>query len=619
MALLAGLYSKAQDADSSQSLDAVVVTATKFPVKLSETGKTISVVSAEQIGRASGKSLSQVLTEQSGIIVNGANSNPGKDKSVFMRGAGNDYTLILLDGVPVNDPSGAGGAFDLRMFPIEQIERIEILKGSQSTLYGSDALAGVINIITKKKAKGEIGVYGGANYGSYNSFNGSAGITGSTKLLDYNLNYTHSSSDGISEALDTTGKGSFDKDGLLRNSFQANLGFKAGKHLNISPYYRYSYYSGAFDADAFTDGPSTFDALLNNGGAIASYALPKGTITANYGYTYSKRIYATAFGITPFRGRFNTADVYINHALGDYLKVLGGLNYQVYKLLDTSLEKQDPHTSIASPYASLFLQLPLGVNVEAGGRYNHHSEFGGKFTYSASASYLLNRQLKLFANLSTGFKAPSVTDLFGPEFYGSNPELKPEESVNAEAGVQLYGWDKKLQVTATGYQRNIENLIAYVGTKLINIDRQKDHGIEVELALRPDNRWDIRANYNYMTGKLEQARNGKDTSFFNLLRRPKHSVSANVGYRFSEKLFVNISLQSIGERSDLFFEPPSYESRQVELAKYSLLNAYAEYAVLKEKLKVFVDAKNLTDKSFMEVYGYQSMGFNVAGGFRFNL
>jgi vitamin B12 transporter len=619
LVVLTAKMTVAQDTTSSSALDPVVVTATKYPVKLSETGKVLTVISREQIEQSQGKSLAQVLTEQTGTIVNGAYSNPGKDKSIYLRGASNEYTLVLLDGVPVNDPSGPGGAFDPRLFPIEQIDHIEILKGSQSTLYGSDAIAGVINIITKKGGNKKVGLNGGINYGSYSSVNANAGVNGSLKNLDYNINYTHSSTDGISEARDTTSKAGFDKDALRRNSFQANLSYKAGKHVRISPYYRYTYYRGGFDADAFTDGTNMFDALLNNTGATATVDLPKTSITANYGYTYAKRVYESAFGATPFRGGFHTADVYATRELPGNVKLLVGFNYQSYELKDSTLDVKNPNTTIVSPYLSVYAQPVKGLNLEAGGRYNYHSEFNGNVTYSFNASYQVVKELKLFGNVSTGFKAPGVSDLFGPVMYGSNPELKPEESFSLEGGVRLNNLENKLQFTASVYYRDISNLISYVGNKLINVDEQKDHGIELEASYRPDDRWSFKAAYNYVTGKLYQSRQQKDTSFFNLIRRPKHSFSANIGFQATSRLYLNVSLQSIGKRTDLFFAPPTYASTQVDLEAYTLLNVYAEYKLLKNRLTFFIDARNLGDVDFTEVYGYSTMGINATGGLRFRL
>ena len=255
--------------DSSSNLDQVVITATKFPVKQSNTGKVVTIVTKEQLEHSSGKDLAQVLNEQTGIIVSGSNSNPGKDKSVFLRGASSNYTLFLLDGIPLNDPTGIGGTFDIRLIPLEQIERIEIVKGSQSTLYGSNAIAGVINIITRKPENDQLNGSGLLSYGSYNTFKGNASLSKKGKILEYNLNYQYLSSDGISEAKDTSGNAHFDKDGFIRQSFQANVGINISDHVKVSPYFRYSQFSGGYDADAFTDGPEQFNATMANAGLIS--------------------------------------------------------------------------------------------------------------------------------------------------------------------------------------------------------------------------------------------------------------------------------------------------------------------------------------------------------------
>src|SRR6476661_10811294 len=216
--------------DSAQNiLNEVVVTATKSPKKLSETGKVVSIITKEQIEKSGGKDFAQLLNEQAGITVNGAVSNPGKDKLLFLRGATDKYTLILLDGIPLNEPAGVGGSFDLRLLSLDNIERIEILKGSQSTLYGSNAVAGVVNIISKKPETKKPQLNGLLTYGSYNSLKGNANVSQKTKVLEYDLNYTYYNTDGISEAKDTTGKAGFDKDGFTQHAVQAIVGLNVTK------------------------------------------------------------------------------------------------------------------------------------------------------------------------------------------------------------------------------------------------------------------------------------------------------------------------------------------------------------------------------------------------------
>ena len=180
-------------------------------------------------------------------------------------------------------------------------------------------------------------------------------------------------------------------------------------------------------------------------------------------------------------------------------------------------------------------------------------------------------------------------------------------------------WNKKLQVTTTGFYRDINNLIAYVGNRLINIDRQKDKGLELEAVVTPVDRFTIKASYTYVTGSIAQTRNGKDTSYYNLIRRPKNTLVATVGYQVTPAIYVAVSAQSLGKRNDLFFGPPTWVGTPVSLKAYTLLNLYAEYKIWDNKIRLFADAKNITDTKYTEVYGYATPGINVAGGFRINL
>jgi vitamin B12 transporter len=606
------------DSTRIKLLDQAVVTATKYPVKLSETGKVLTIISHQQVEQSAGKDLSQLLTEQTGILVNGAYSNPGKDKSTYTLGASNDYTLILVDGLPITDPSGIGGALDLRLFPMDQIDHIEILKGSQSTLYGSDAIAGVINIITKKNKDKGINLQGGLSYGTYNSFNGNAYVSGHLKLLDYNVGYSYTSTSGFSEATDTTGKANYDKDGFLRQNVQAKLTFHAGTKLDITPFYRYAYFDGEYDVDAFIDGNNRFTYLLNNPGLMATLKLPSGSLTANYSYTYAERNYFTDFGPLIYKGRFNTADIYYNQSFNPGLKLLAGLNYQGYQLLDTTVSPQNPMTNITSPYASLYLQTRFGLSAEIGGRYNYHSKYGGVFTYSINTSYLIDQRVKLFLDFSTGFKAPTVTQLFGS--FGANPLLKPETSINFQAGAQMSTMDKKLDLSAMAFIRNIKDLITYSNNMYTNINEQEDWGVELEANYVPTNRLWIKASWAYVTGQMNLSVGGKDSSFYNLLRKPKNTITLSAGMQFTKQFFISASFQWLSDRQDIYFQPYApYGTVPVTLASYGLLNAYAEYKFMSGRFVLFAEAKNITDTHFIEVYGYNTIGFTFTGGIRVNL
>src|SRR6187399_3186502 len=270
-------------------LDEVVITANKYPNKTSLTGKVVTIITKEQLERSGGKDLSQILTEQAGVYIGGANSNAGKDKSLYLRGAKGEHTLITIDGVPVYDPSGIGNNFDIRNLSVDQIERIEILKGSQSTLYGSDAIAGVINIITKKAGVKPFSGNELLSYGSNNSVRANAGINGKKGIVDYDLAYSLFDTKGINE---TISPAPADKDGYQQNSLQAGIGIQAAKNVRIQPYFRYNKIDGDFDQGAFTDElDNTFTQKSYQAGVRNEFDFGKAKLNVLYNYNHIERVY----------------------------------------------------------------------------------------------------------------------------------------------------------------------------------------------------------------------------------------------------------------------------------------------------------------------------------------
>jgi len=631
--------------DSSKSLEKVTVTATKYSTKTTETGKVVTVITRQDIEHAGSRDLAQVITEFGSSFINGYNSNPGKEKNIYLRGAKVEYTLITIDGVPVYDASGIGTYFDIRNISIDNVERIEILKGSQSTLYGSDAIAGVINIITRKGGSKPFSVNGTSHYGSFNTWRANANVNGKTGMLDYNIGYSYLNTDGFSEAKKPENLSSFfDKDGYKQNSVQANAGIQAGKKVRLEPFLRYTKFKGGLDQDAFTDEKDfinenkNFQAGLRNIIGLGKgqlnvlyqfintkrYYLDDSTQSRNGFYIYNQQTYlshehfAEAFIVYPFNSIKLTAGADLRMSNTDY-------NAVQKNIFSPAIDRQAySGDSVKQKQVSVYTALNYTVrefNIEGGGRFNNHSEYGSNFAFNINPSYFIKNRVKVFINASSGYKTPSLYQLFS--IYG-NKELEPENSLNLEGGLQVFAKDKKIDLRAVYFNRRIKDVVAFAfnpsapaGFNYINQDEQKDHGLEVEGNSKMSDKLQIKAIYNYTTGKITTKQNGKDTIYFNLLRRPKSTFNLFIGSQLTKKFYINAQMNAIGERKDIYFDPVSFEAKDITLKNYVLINFYAEYGFLNNRLKLFADLRNITDKKYSDIYGYNTAGFNAYTGFRF--
>ncbi len=622
--------------DSTKILDEVVLTATKTPVKQSQTGKVVTVIGKEQIERSSGKTVAQVLNEQAGITINGAYNTTGSVQTVFMRGASSGRTLILLDGIPVSDPSMINSEFDLNLFSINDVERIEICKGAQSTLYGSDAVAGVINIITvKTDVKKPLNVKATVTIGNKSTFRGNLQLYGKAGNATYSARYAKLKTSGFSSAHDSTGNKDFDKDGYSGDVVSATVQYQVIPSLQLRTFLQYSRYKADIDGGVFVD-DKDYDIDNNSLSSGAGVNFKKGivSIAANYQFGQLNRKYLNDSGYVSgfskyesnkYGGRTQFIELFGNINATKWLTVLIGTDYrwanmnQDYlsisafgpypiKFADTSLHQ-------TSFYASWFFSaFNKKLNIEIGGRTNKHSRYGNNATYSFNPSYAITKNWRLFGSVASGFKAPSIFQLYDKQGSG-NADLQPERSVNFEFGVQQS--HEKISTRAVYFHRDIKNGIDYdyVNFKYFNFVKQTVDGLELEIAAQPVKKLTLSANYTLITGneKTQSRKSANDTTYDHFLRRPKHNISLNISYQFTKDLSAGISAKSVSSR----FDVGGYQKDDVLLDKYLLISAYAEYK-LKKHLKFFADAQNITNKKFFDLRGYNSIPFMITGGITFN-
>jgi vitamin B12 transporter len=617
-----------QKKSNASQLEDVIVTANKIEQKQNGTSKVITVITAAQIQQNAGRTIAQVLNEQAGLSLPGTLSNSGTVPSIYMRGAASGRTLILLDGAPVGDPSMISNEFDLNLVPLNQVERIEILKGAQSTLYGSDAIGGVINIITK--SKGRPFVTGALSYGSYGTKQGNLQFNSSINKLNYTIGFENQNADGFSSAKDITNKANFDKDGYQNNSFFVKAKYQIDTLWNLQLSSRKTAYNAAIDYGGFMDDKDNeFKNATTMSGLVLKYKKAKTSFQLQYQYTTQDRIYLNdsadrtylIYENNQYAGKTHFADAFLSTPIQKNVQWIMGTDFrygsynQSYEALGQGWAYAFSTNDTFQFQNALYTSVLINDNakkwlLELGARYNNHNRFGNNQTFTFNPSYALTDQVRLIASVSTGFKAPSLYQL------GNNDQLKAETSINTELGLSFRKGD--VFARAVYYNRTIKNGIDYnnINFQYFNFIQQKVNGIEIEIQHPLNEQHHFSLNYTLMNGQetnQNRITNTDTVTYDYLLKRPKHSLNAQWNYALNNKWSASLMGRLISERKDV----GGYGAPDVTLGYYTLLNASLQYK-WSNRITVFANGQNLLNDNFSEVNGYNAIGRMVQFGIRLN-
>jgi len=606
-------------ATGAEALQLIVVTATRIPTPEAELASSVTVVTAEEIAVQQRRTFADVLRNIPGVNVV-QQGGPGSVTSVFMRGTNSNHTKVLLDGIDVSDPSNANAAFDFGQLLTADIERVEVLRGPQSGLYGSDAIGGVINVITRS-GSGPMKAAASVEGGSFNSFNQTAGLSGSQDALHYAANVAHLHSGAVPVTpLDLLGLGERRIDDSYDNlTVSTKLGLDVTQSFDLGLVARYTsthlHYTGE-DYSTFPALPAAQQSESNTdqyyGRATAHLASLQGAVNQTLGVAFMRNQTATLQPQTP--ETLNT---------GERVKVdwqaavrLAGTETLLLGVEDARDEISQPLSAsirIDSGYAELQSQLGEHWFSALNVRYDDNDRFGGKVTYRIAPAWVSTATgTKLKASIGTGFKAPTLSELFQDfaPFFFANPNLRPESSVGYDAGVEQGLAGNRLRVGATYYHNRIRDLITtdVTGTTWANVGRATTDGVESFIAWQPVGQLTLRVDYTYTQAT-------DDVLQQELLRRPRHKGTLNATWQATDALLLNVNVLALSGWVD---GNRDFSIPRLDAPGYTTVNLAAAFDVTRA-LTVFGRVDNLFDRHYQNPVGFLQPALGVFAGIRAKL
>jgi vitamin B12 transporter len=609
-----------QEKSFNSKTSEVIVTANKIPTSAIEVASSYSIITSKDLERLQKTNALEILRSVEGISIT-QQGGPGKISSIFTRGANSNHTLVLIDGIEMNDPSSTNNAYDLANLLVTNIERIEIVRGPQSTLYGSEAMAGVINIITKSGSeKPQFSLFSEA--GSNSHFKGSLSANGSYSLINYAASFSRLQTDGISAISEKYGATEDDSYENVSASLKIGLNFLS--NLSVDANYRYTFSEAGIDQSS-PDGDDPnyiYDVEENVFGLNANFALYNDKWQGKIYSGITRRISHAIDKVDQIR----TNESSNNYADATRLKY-GFQNILTFIpnnkiIVGIETESEEATTSFRSngqfgPFESMFPKQSVSTNsfyfqnqvtpfnnffTNVGVRFDEHQKFGSHVTYRIAPAYFISStNTKLKATYGTGYKAPSLFYLFDPAF--GNPDLNAEESKGWDVGIEQYLLNNEFRIGLTYFNTEFDELIGFDENFVtVNIDKAETSGFELSTIF--DNGEDLIVSANATYTKALDKSPGVIKENEELIRRPEYKANLNVNYSPISKLNLNLGIRYVGERVDLDFS--QFPSNRVNLESYIIGDLAASYKLL-DFLTIKARVENLLDEEYEEILFYGTL------------
>jgi vitamin B12 transporter len=619
----------AQQGVTANAAQTPVISATTISTPVNEVPSSITVITSADLDQQQRRTVSDALQTVPGlnVVQTGA---PGGLTSVYMRGTNANQVKVLIDGVDVSNPSQSSGAYDFGRLLTGDIERIEVLRGPQSGLYGSDAVGGVISIITKK-GDGPAQAYASAEAGSFGTFNQATGVSGSTPGFNYAFNITHYRAENVPVTpmeLVPPGQARLD-DSYDNVTYSTKLGFDVSRDLTLNFVARYSDSTLHMNSGSYQQAPvesSQVDHQFSTRGE-AVWSVFNGGLKNYFGLAY-----------TDDWNRYNNPDPYYPSTTtweGQRIKYdwRGVTEVAPGQVLLAGVERQNESMdlypgSAKTGNSAAFIELQsewakrffLVSNI----RYDDNDSFGGATTYRIAPAYIVpGTETKLKASYGTGFKAPTLYQLYATVDYGcdpvygctweiGNPKLRPEHSTGYDAGFEQPLFAGRVLFGATYFHNDVKDLInsAYsydVPTNTMyyyyaNVNHAEMYGAESFVSFQVTPEVKVRADYTYTIAR--DLDTGQE-----LLRRPKDKVSFGAFWQASGQLKLSGTVNYVGPWADR--DRATYAA--ITAPGYTTVNIAANYAAT-DRITLFGRIDNLFDRKYEDPSGFLRPGLGVFGG-----